>query len=99
MKYWKPFLTLPSGEIGNVEDRVDPSEAWKQLPWLVRGTIFPWLTLPALLGLAVLLLTKLTVLPARIHEIAGAIALIATSGLASLIVCIALFWAWRRLAR
>ena len=98
-QYWKPFLTLPRGELGQVPDRMNPSKAWKQFPWLVRGTIFPWLALPALLSLAVLLLTKLSILPGRIHEIVGTIAILGTAGLASLITCIALLWVWRRIAR
>jgi hypothetical protein len=98
-QYWKPFLTLPSAELGQVPDRINPSKAWKQFPWLVRGTIFPFLAFPALLSLAVLLLTKLSILPARIHEIAGTIAILGTAGLASLITCIALLWVWRRIAR
>jgi hypothetical protein len=98
-QYWKPFLTLPSAELGQVPDRVHPQRPWKQLPWPFRGTIFPWLAIPVLLSSAVLLLGKLSLVPAPIHEILGKIALFGTAGLLSLAFCIVLALFLRRFRR
>jgi hypothetical protein len=54
-KYWRPFLMLPSVELAALPDRKDPEESWRQFPWPLRGTLFPFLALPLLLSIVCLL--------------------------------------------
>lgn len=54
-KYWRPFLTLPSVELAALPDRKDPEESWRQFPWPLRGTLFPFLALPLVLSIVCLL--------------------------------------------
>jgi hypothetical protein len=57
--YWKPFLTLPAEELGqHIPDRVDPTKRWRELPWPLRGTLFP---IPALLFIAAVIALLVTV--------------------------------------
>ncbi|MDP2885124.1 MAG: hypothetical protein Q8P51_08920 [Ignavibacteria bacterium] len=54
-RYWRPFLTLPRSELNGLPDRVKPPTAWRQMPWLFRGTAFPYLAVPFLSGLIALI--------------------------------------------
>ena len=57
-KYWRPFLTLPSGELSGLPDITPPRETWRQAPALLRGTLFQVLMLPLLLSLLLMLLAR-----------------------------------------
>jgi hypothetical protein len=54
-RYWRPFLTLPRQEVAGLPDRVNPQTPWRPLPWPFRGTLFPFLVLPLLLALLMML--------------------------------------------
>lgn len=54
-RYWRPFLTLPRQELSGLPDRENPQTAWRPLPWPFRGTLFPFLVLPLLLALLMML--------------------------------------------
>jgi hypothetical protein len=45
-RHWRPFLSLPREELVDLPDRIDPKTSWRQLPWALRGTIFPFIALP-----------------------------------------------------
>ena len=56
-EYWKPFLTLPAAEFDSafaVGVRVNPPREWKQAWWPLRGTVLPWIALPLLIALLVM---------------------------------------------
>ena len=94
-KYWRPFLTLPATELLALPDRVNPPSPWRQLPWPLRGTIFPFLALPLVLAIVFLLIAESggSLWPWRrplLH-----FAEIATSGLVLLLACATVFGFWR----
>lgn len=95
-QYWKPFLTLPRADLDTLPDRHDPPKKWRQLPWLFRGTIFPILILPLILGGLLFGLARLGPALWATREIFQAIVKYSAAGLASLLVCIAINWLWRR---
>ena len=96
-RYWQPFLTLPSEELPGLPDRADPAREWQQFPWPIRDTIFPFLALPVILSLTVLLVADLGRAVGNIREIPRISITIGVAGLASLFTCIGLVWFWRRL--
>ncbi len=105
---WKPFLTLPATELHRLPDRADPTTPWQQLPWPLRGTLFPVFALPlaaslALIALAVLgwlLLTGWSLprvpTPASAAALAGAAAAVSAGGLVLLLASIGGTAVWRR---
>jgi hypothetical protein len=94
-KYWRPFLTLPSEELAVLPDRKDPKQLWRQFPWPLRGTLFPFLVLPLVLGGVSLLGAWIgaTLWPWRtpLLDFADLIA----SGLVLLLACAAILGLWR----
>jgi hypothetical protein len=58
-KYWRPFLTLPATELLTLSDRADPQAPWSELPWPLRGTIFPFLAVPLVFAAASLLIARI----------------------------------------
>jgi hypothetical protein len=96
-RYWKPFLTLPSEELAGLPDRANPTKRWQQFPWPLRGTIFPFLALPVILSVIILLVASLGGAVEKIREIPRISVNLGAAGLASLFTCIVLVWFWRRL--
>jgi hypothetical protein len=97
-KYWRPFLTLPVCELGQLPDRSDPNKPWRQLPWLLRGTVFPFFMLPFVLSLVALLLITIGVGARflRAPSFATHALSIAGSGLALLIASVMVVCLFRR---
>jgi hypothetical protein len=98
-RYWRPFLTLPRGELDRLPDRVDPTKRWRQLPWLLRGTVFPFIALPLLLALIVFLVACIGRVLWEVRRVTVIVTSITATGLALLLTAIALTVLWRRLPR
>jgi len=96
-RYWRPFLTLPREEFLELPDRANPSKVWRDFPWLLRGTIFPFLVLPVLLSCLALTIARLGLPFRTVDTIPMVGAMIGLAGLASLFTCVTLAWIWRRL--
>jgi hypothetical protein len=94
-KYWRPFLTLPSAELVVLPDRKDPAELWHPFPWPVRGTLFPFLVIPLVLIALCLLVAWTGGYLWRWRTILLGFGGITASGLALLLVSVAMI----RLAR
>lgn len=98
-KYWRPFLTLPSEELAVLPDRKDPEQLWRQFPWPLRGTLFPFLVLPLVLTLLCLLAAwigaPLWGWRTPLLDFVG----ITTSGLVLLLACAATVSLWRHWRR
>jgi hypothetical protein len=95
-RYWKPFLTLPGAELDALPDRFASAKKWWQLPWPLRGTIFPVLVLPLLFSLVMFGLACLGLEIWATREIFKAVIKYCAAGLASLLVCIGLVALGRR---
>jgi hypothetical protein len=89
-RYWRPFLMLPRAEFDQIPDRANPEQKWRQMPWLLRGVVFPLLALPLILSLILLGLAFAGPEIARAEAILKLVALVGTAGLASIAVCLAL---------
>lgn len=98
-RYWRPFLTLPADELGRLPNRDDPKTPWRQLPWPLRGTLFPLVALPLFSALGVLLGARLGGGLSALEAALSTVALVSGLGLASLAVAIAITAVWRRLGR
>lgn len=98
-RYWRPFLMLPATELATLPDRRDPQSSWRQFPWPLRGTLFPFLALPLALTIALLLVAgigaPLWPWRQRLLDFAEIIA----AGLVSLLACSALVGFWRNRRR
>lgn len=98
-KYWRPFLTLPREELAILPDRKDPERLWRQFPWPLRGTLFPFLALPLVLALLCLLAAwigaPLWVWRTLLLDFGG----ITASGLVLLLACVATVSLWRHWKR
>jgi hypothetical protein len=86
-KYWRPFLTLPSEELAVLPDRKDPEQSWRQFPWPLRGTLFPFLALPLVLTVVCLLAGWITSPLWRWRTPLVDFAEITSSGLVLLLLC------------
>lgn len=95
-RYWRPFLTLPSHELDGLPDRADPETPWRQLPWPLRGTVFPFIVLPFILSLLALLLARVGTSLWEARAVAITIAKISGAGLALMLTIIVITWLWRR---
>lgn len=95
-RYWKPFLTLPAAEFDLLRDRSDPPNRWRQMPWLFRGTIFPFLALPLILSLAAFALSLLGAQAEKALWVFRPILIVTGAGLASILLCTALIILCRR---
>jgi hypothetical protein len=96
-QYWRPFLTLPRNEFRGIPDRVDPETTWRQLPWVLRGTLFPFVVLPLVLALIVLLLAAIGRSLWTVREVPSIVAKLGAVGFAVLLIFIAITWLWRRI--
>jgi pimeloyl-ACP methyl ester carboxylesterase len=95
-RYWRPFLTLPESELRGLPDCENPRTKWRELPWPLRGTIFPFVSLPFVLGVVLLLLAKVGPQVERAGTIVSIVITIGAAGVSSLLTCIALAWSWGR---
>jgi hypothetical protein len=100
-KYWRPFLTLPATELAALPDRMDPQPPWRQFPWPLRGTLFPFLALPLALTLACLVAAWIGSLLWHWQELLLRFTEVTAAGLVLLLACSALvgFWRSRRARR
>ena len=96
-RYWRPFLTLPQAELHGLPDRVDPTATWRQLPLLLRGTVFPFVALPFILASFAILAACIGRGLWGIWKVSAIVAGISGSALVLLLIAIAM--AWRRLDR
>lgn len=98
-RFWRPFLTLPAQELHTLPERADPATAWHPLPWLLRGTLFPFLALPLLLMLTALLTTLLGGWLQKFQSLLATFLEIGLTGLGLLTASIAATMLWRRFTR
>lgn len=95
---WRPFLTLPSVELGRLPNRVEPATPWRPLSWPLRGTLFPFLALPLVLG-SLLLLASLGEFLGPSKRVLAVVVALSGAGLVLLLGGIAMTKLWRRLRR
>jgi hypothetical protein len=97
-RYWRPFLTLPKEELCGLPDRENPPASWRPWPWPLRGTLFPFVALPVILGLITLLIAALG---KCLWELRASTAIVAGISLAGLLALMllgpAVTWLWRKL--
>jgi len=96
-QYWRPFLTLPRNEFGGIPNRADPAATRRQLPWLLRGTRFPFLVLPLVLAVMVLLLAAIGKILWAVRELFSIVAKSSAVGIALLLIFIVITRLWRRM--
>ena len=96
-RYWRPFLTLPRHELCGLPDRADPTTAWRQLLWPLRGTVFPVVALPLILALTAFLIGGVGRGLWEMREVSTIVLGIGTAGLALILAAIAITRLWRRL--
>jgi hypothetical protein len=94
-KYWRPFLTLPATELATLPDRIDPQSPWRQFPWPLRGTLFPFLALPLVLAIVSLAVAGIGEPLWSWQPLLLDFAEAATAGLVCLLACAALVGFWR----
>lgn len=94
---WRPFLTLPRHELSRIPDHSDPTTRWRQLPWALRGTLFPFVVLPLILALPLLLFAAIGRGLWEVWATFAIISAIGGAGLGLLLVCTAVTMLWRRL--
>ena len=94
-KFWKPFLTLPREDLLNLPDLVNPQGRWRELPFLLRGTIFPFFALPLAIATTLFSLINLGEHLMRLNESLLAVALACATGLLLLLICTAAVNLWR----
>ncbi len=93
-RYWRPFLTLPRDELRVLPDQANPTTEWRELPWPLRGTVFPFVALPLVLALIAFLVAgvgKRLWAVREVIEIVASISLISLwlllAGLAIMTLC------------
>lgn len=96
---WRPFLTLPAAELSEIPDRADPRAAWRQMPVVMRGTIFPLIALPLVAALLLLGLYWGGEVTAPLVRFATLVAAGSGIGLALLVGLITAEALWRLLRR
>lgn len=96
-RYWRPFLTLPRNELCRLPDRADPTTTWRQLPWPLRGTVFPFVALPFILALMAFLVAAIGSGLWEVWEVPATVAGISAAGLVLMLAAIAKTGFWRRL--
>jgi hypothetical protein len=94
-RYWQPFLTLPAEELPHLPDRIDPQRPWREFPWPMRGTIFPFLALPFVLAMTGLLVAGIGQCVWHWWGIFVDVAGVTASGLALLLILTAIVGVWR----
>ena len=94
-KYWRPFLTLPATELATLPDRIDPQSPWRQFPWPLRGTLFPFLALPLVLAIVSLAVAGIGEPLWSRQPLLLDFAEAATAALVCLLACAALVGFWR----
>jgi len=96
-RYWRPFLTLPREELHKLPDLANPATPWTQLPWPLRGTLFPVVALPLILALIALLVAAggRGLWEARVAFVY--VAMISAIGLSLILLATAITALWRRL--
>lgn len=98
---WRRFLTLPKDELSTLG--IAPAEAadapWSELPWPLRGDLFPFAAVGLIMGSGLL---ALDLVSRALHPVRSA-ALWLVAGAAALLVLLVLLTAivgtWRRLRR
>lgn len=98
-QYWRPFLTLPKSELSGLPDRADPTTVWRQLPWLVRGTVFPFISLPLILALIVFMVACIGKGLWEARQVLMIVMSICAVGLVAMSGMIAITWLCRGLRR
>lgn len=98
-RFWRPFLTLPRQELGGLPDRADPATPWRQLPWLLRGTVFPFAALPLLLAVAAFLIAGIGGVLWKVSDLLAIVAGIGAITLALMLAAIAVTALCRRLCK
>jgi hypothetical protein len=98
-RYWRPFLTLPKSELCELQDRADPKTPWRQLPWPLRGTVFPFVALPFILALIAFLVAGIGRGLWEMREVLAIVVSISAAGLALILAAIAITGFRRRLCR
>ena len=96
-RYWRRFLTLPGDELRQNLDCEGPSKPWHQLPWGLRGTIFPFVALPFIVALLALLIAIVGKCLWKVIELLTLVIGISASGLVVLATVGIVTWIWRRL--
>jgi hypothetical protein len=98
-RYWQPFLILPPQELGGIPDRAEPRPMWRQLPWPLRGTVFPFIALPFIVSLIALLVGSLGRGLWKLWGPITTVASISGAGLAMLLSVTAIVGLWRFVRR
>lgn len=98
-RYWRPFLTLPRAELGELPDQANPTTTWRQLAWPLRGTLFPFVALPLIAALGALGVGLVARPLWEFRAVSGTIAIASVIGLVVLLAAAALTKFWRRLQR
>lgn len=96
-RYWRPFLTLPRHELCGLPDRADPTTAWRQMLWPLRGTVFPVVALPLILALTAFLIAEVGRGLWEMRAVTTIVAGISAASLALILAAIAITRLWRRL--
>jgi len=96
-KYWRPFLTLPREEFLDLPDRMNPGTPWRQLPWALRGTMFPFFVLPLVVAIVTLFVACLGSYLWELRGLIAIIAMVSFLGVTLLVGSIAVVALWRRL--
>lgn len=96
-RYWRPFLTIPREELLCLPDRVDPMSMWRQWPWPLRGTLFPFVALPFILSLIAFLVAGIGRGLWGVREVLAIAACISATGLALMLVAVVITGVWWRL--
>jgi|GEM_PF-682125 hypothetical protein len=86
-RLWRPFLTLPPGELAGLPDQSSPAAPWKPLPWPLRGTVFPFIVLPTA---AALILLGIIMIAAGLSGVWKAAVIVAAAGLAGSLALLSL---------
>ena len=95
-RYWRPFLTLPRQELRGLPDQANPPAPWRRLPWLLRGTIFPFFALPLVAALMALVVACLGRVLWEAWKALAILCGVSVAGLIMLLAAVAILLLWRR---
>jgi len=95
--HWRPFLTLPSEELTDLPDIAPPTTPWRQASAPLRGTLFPFVALPLVAALVLVLAGWIGGPLSRMLAAFGWTAAVTGAGLGLLLIGIAASLGLRRM--